>query len=160
MELLVNVTVSFAEPRAAYAVCWQADGGAWKLLSTHNMDGSNNDTLVVSPDGIVAHGAPEGLLVGERCCDGLHIGELCIPAALVLVMWLLLVLSCLCTCFAAFAARKQRLSDEAANCDPHGEHKAGYDDFEMEDATRTLVSDGRDRTHTATIAQSSGDSDI
>ena len=115
MELLVNVTIGFDGVQdRAFKVCWMRAGKTeWSLVGSHDEDGGYEASMIVqgaatAQSGAATRGAPgaDGAL-HEYCCEGLRIGELCLPAGLIVFLWVLLLCSLIGVCGQHYRQRSE-----------------------------------------------------
>eukprot|EP01061_Rhynchopus_euleeides_P031641 TRINITY_DN523_c0_g1_i4.p1 TRINITY_DN523_c0_g1~~TRINITY_DN523_c0_g1_i4.p1 ORF type:complete len:6531 (+),score=2152.69 TRINITY_DN523_c0_g1_i4:5046-24638(+) len=142
MELLVNTTYfTESELDKKLRVCWLRSNFSgeevWVPVSSHEDDGSFTDVIIVraqpTEDVGSIRGAP--LSGGDICCEGLRIGELCLPAALVVIIWVLLLAALFGICFLIARSRRESETLDAK------ETAQKYDGFEMEDGTQRMVNE-------------------
>ena len=141
MELLVNTTVAFAdEDDRELIVCWRDPvRDQWRELETHYKNGSVTRTTIVQgavDEDTGSRPAPNLAGTGDECCEGLRLGEVCLPTALVIVLWVLVLFL---IGYLVFALVKGKKENDALSNQP----KKGYQDFEMEDGNSGLVNDQR-----------------
>eukprot|EP00755_Sulcionema_specki_P011698 Sspe_Gene.7951::Locus_2693_Transcript_1_1_Confidence_1.000_Length_750::g.7951::m.7951 len=133
MELLLNMTAFFeGEQSNNYTVCWHT-GAGWVEVATHDKRGarrSYQEVLGVPDDRAGASMRAAGELGGrEECCEGLHIGEVCLPAALILVLVVLGFAAIGYLIYSIVALRGER---EQLN-------KGAFDDFEMDSGSSPML---------------------
>ena len=137
MELMMNVT---AQISGEYTLCYAMEGEKWAPVETHDRAGSRIGQLEVLEefnDDAGARGATL-LTAGEACCEGLQLGEACLPAALILVLWILVIALIV---FLAYSLMKSR-NENAALDQEKKERK--FDDFEMDDGNKKMLDDDDD----------------
>ena len=145
MELLVNSTVSIADADSAnFTVCWRGvNATSWEQVSSHTNEGDFHQYIMVQSEadantGSAPSAAPGAEGLEEYCCEGLRIGELCLPAALIIIVWVLLML---CICGLVYAIVRSKTQTQEVN---KKETERKYDGFEMEDGTHKMLEEDGD----------------
>jgi len=103
MELLINMSTRGLDMTSPddvfYTVCYGNNDGTWTEVPTHKRSGEKQEDLAVGCGvaddecGSWPRSAAElqGQMNLEECCEGLKIGEVCLPTALVIILWIALI---------------------------------------------------------------------
>eukprot|EP01060_Flectonema_neradi_P004115 TRINITY_DN126_c0_g1_i5.p1 TRINITY_DN126_c0_g1~~TRINITY_DN126_c0_g1_i5.p1 ORF type:complete len:2481 (+),score=607.87 TRINITY_DN126_c0_g1_i5:393-7445(+) len=134
MELLMNVTSVIP---GMYTLCYSTDDGKWAPVETHDREGNRIGQLDILEEANEDAGARPSPLNsgGDACCEGLKLGEACLPAALILVLWILVIAL---IAFLVYSLVKSR--NENAALDQQSKSRK-FDDFEMEDGNKKMLHD-------------------
>ena len=98
MELLINVTANSYDQRdQEFKICWKSRNGKWRELETHNKNGTATPVTIVQGSATEDTGSRAApLLLGSgECCEGLRLGEICLPGGLIIFLWIIILLTLL-----------------------------------------------------------------
>lgn len=133
MELLINMTTELDVTNADdvyYTVCYGSNG-TWTEVPTHKRTGETTPDLAVGCGtgddcGSWPRSAAElqGEMNLEECCEGLKIGDVCLPAALVIILWLAMIGGIIFLVYKVIQSKKEK--------DELGAKGAKYADVDME----------------------------
>ena len=139
MELLWNATITTLQDTARFRVCYlrsnSSGSTSWVPISSHESDGAFTDFIIIrkqpSEDTGSLRGAPHD--GDEQCCEGLLLGELCLPVAIIILVWVMCCGSIGGLIYGMFHTSQKKEDLNAQDV------QQKYDGFEMDDGSKTML---------------------